>query len=113
MSGFKEELKIMVDGGAVTNTNSSQETLLKPNPLSIDYRTPQSQFKKSCAKEAEKYASVPALRFQTAVTIVRAEAGQALAVQPNEGAAATGAPPPGGVARRGGRPEPFGETRAK
>ena len=74
---------------------SSVNATVQPTVLSIAYGVPPSQFKKSCPKEAARYKSAPVLKFQTAATVVRGEPGQALAVQPNDGAAANGKPPPG------------------
>jgi hypothetical protein len=92
MASFKEEIKLMIDNSVLL---SSVNATVQPTVLSIAYGVPPSQFKKSCPKEAARYKSAPVLKFQTAATVVRGEPGQALAVQPNDGAAANGKPPPG------------------
>ena len=94
-SGFKEELKIMVGSSTpvVTSGENNSSELSKPFPLSIDYRTPASQFKKDCTKEAAKYAALDVIKFQSAATIVRSMPGQAIPLVPSEGRPPPGLPP--------------------
>jgi len=86
-SGFKEELKVLLDAPALSAAAS-----MAPRILSIDYRVPASHFarKRSCHAPGSLPATVT---FSSAATVVEATPAQALAVQPTDGAAASGQAP--------------------
>jgi hypothetical protein len=99
-SGFKEEIKLLFETSSnsissiasINGGGGGDGDIESLKLLSLDYRVQTSRFTK--AKDC--HAPLPAeIHFSTAATFTTAIPAQALAVQPMDGAAATGAPPPG------------------